>query len=729
MVKARTMHRSLVLLHVVLFAVSCGDGQSNLDLYPSPETVCETLGAQTCGQGEEGWVVLRCQLTPEDTLIWKVSKVCSHECADGLCVEPGKDAVSPDSVPDDVVSTDGPEPDDVVPPDERPEEGKPEDGPCVPDCAQKVCGDDGCGGSCGECPEAQVCVADGKGCCKPACAGKICGDDGCGGSCGDCPEGLVCNGYHQCAPPCEPKCAGKECGPDGCDGECGQCPPDKGCGPDFKCSVCLPQCQGKDCGDDGCGGKCGSCPYGYSCENFKCSEPCIPVCAGKDCGDDGCKGSCGECLPGEKCVGNLCIIPCEPDCAGKECGSDGCGGSCGKCASWATCSPQGVCVSDCVAPDCTGKECGDDGCGGSCGTCAAGKVCAQDGKCMSGGEGCGAVSEQGWCDGSVLLICVAGKLQVTDCKGEGKNVICEWMPALNGYACNQHEECVPDCAGKECGDDGCGGNCGSCLPGQFCEAGKCKGQGPCGDVLFQGCCSGDTVLWCDNGVLWFMDCSTQLDPAKKKCGWNDSLGGFYDCTDSAAKGPDQFPYYCEGPCVPSCAGKQCGDDGCGGSCGGCPAGTECKAFVCKGSQSECGGYSQKPACQGDTAVWCEKGQVFFQDCTQLGPFFKCGWVADLFVYGCYEEECTPDCEDKQCGDDGCGYVCGYCPATMFCNDKAQCVYGQGFCGDIDYTGKCDGNKVKWCQNGILQEFDCLKLGPTWQCGWYTDGGYYWCIQQ
>ena len=35
--------------------------------------------------------------------------------------------------------------------------------------------------------------------------------------------------------------------------------------------------------------------------------------------------------------------------------------------------------------------------------------------------------------------------------------------------------CVPDCTNKECGDDGCGGNCGFCDKGKFCSA-----DGVCG---------------------------------------------------------------------------------------------------------------------------------------------------------------------------------------------------------------------------------------------------------
>jgi|GEM_PF-974385 len=33
--------------------------------------------------------------------------------------------------------------------------------------------------------------------------------------------------------------------------------------------------------------------------------------------------------------------------------------------------------------------------------------------------------------------------------------------------------CVPDCSGKTCGDDGCGGSCGSCAGGLICEVDQC----------------------------------------------------------------------------------------------------------------------------------------------------------------------------------------------------------------------------------------------------------------
>jgi hypothetical protein len=37
---------------------------------------------------------------------------------------------------------------------------------------------------------------------------------------------------------------------------------------------------------------------------------------------------------------------------------------------------------------------------------------------------------------------------------------------------------------------------------------------------------------------------------------------------------------CQSACVPSCEDASCGDDGCGGSCGGCPTGFDCAISQC-----------------------------------------------------------------------------------------------------------------------------------------------------
>lgn len=70
---------------------------------------------------------------------------------------------------------------------------RPKDCDCISNCDGAQCGDDGCGGSCGECIAPDVCN-DGQ-CatqgCDPACPADTCGPDGCGGQCG-CPAPQTC---------------------------------------------------------------------------------------------------------------------------------------------------------------------------------------------------------------------------------------------------------------------------------------------------------------------------------------------------------------------------------------------------------------------------------------------------------------------------------------------------------------------------------------------------------
>lgn len=133
--------------------------------------------------------------------------------------------------------------------------------------------------------------------CYPECFAKQCGDDGCGGSCGQCPTGTLCDGQ-LCQPDssCTSNCTGKDCGDDGCGGLCGVCPEEHICEEGLcqdTASPCLPDCNTKECGNDGCGGSCGACEGGLFCDSGQCA--CQPNCDGKTCGDDGCGGSCGLC--------------------------------------------------------------------------------------------------------------------------------------------------------------------------------------------------------------------------------------------------------------------------------------------------------------------------------------------------------------------------------------------------------------------------------------------------
>lgn len=130
--------------------------------------------------------------------------------------------------------------------------------------------------------------------CVPDCEGKMCGDDGCGGSCGVCVPGVPCNPDGICAD-CVPNCAGKECGDDDCGGLCGQCQIGNACLDGMCYHEDIPDCTGKVCGSDGLGGICGACPCAdcspeqIQCVDGQCVAEDVLDCAGifaclEDCG-------------------------------------------------------------------------------------------------------------------------------------------------------------------------------------------------------------------------------------------------------------------------------------------------------------------------------------------------------------------------------------------------------------------------------------------------------------
>lgn len=106
--------------------------------------------------------------------------------------------------------------------------------------------------------------------CTPTCAERECGPDGCGGSCGGCASGRMCSADYLCVPDpgaCDHTCAslGLVCG-EHCGEDCGAC-----AGPQEVCEqgacVCAPDCPVEACeADDGCGGICPACPSDVSCE-------------------------------------------------------------------------------------------------------------------------------------------------------------------------------------------------------------------------------------------------------------------------------------------------------------------------------------------------------------------------------------------------------------------------------------------------------------------------------
>lgn len=110
-------------------------------------------------------------------------------------------------------------------------------------------------------------------------------------------------------------------------------------------------------------------------------------------------------------------------------------------------------------------------------------------------------------------------------------------------------------------------------------------------------------------------------------------------------------------CTPACQGKACGDDGCGGSCGGCGA-VSCMAGACscagQPDLTNCGGGKQ---CSGGVCATPPTCGVFPDGCDS--PLDCCGNVCDLQLT-CPQSAPTNPCRTTASCSDGAtcvGFVC------------------------------------------------------------------------
>jgi hypothetical protein len=531
---------------------------------------------------------------------------------------------------------------------------------CTPDCTEKTCGDDGCGNSCGECGNGETCTDDGDctpASCVPDCAGRICGDDGCGGSCGECADAETCTDDGDCAP-----------------------------------TVCLPDCAGRICGDDGCGGSCGECADAETCTDDGACEGCTADCTDKFCGDDGCGGSCGECLgANERCTpAGMC--ECLADCTGKECGDDGCGGSCGDCQVFEACDPAGLCevVSEYLCTDgldddgdgdidCADADCNADP---ACEDCT--DAIDNDGDLLIDCDDSDCFGRVGVCD--VELNCTDGEDNDLDMVGDCMDTDC----ALD-IAC-----CIPDCAGKICGDDGCGGSCGDCLATETCSPDGAMCVPNCTDDaqclgLSDGAqlCLGDSVATCNAGAdgcldVTFEDCLALgeicvVDQCQPSAGFGGPCTDHTDCGGTGSPGVDTF-------CQPSAGGWCTQVDG--------------PDYVAEGVP--CTGDPDSVGFEDTGQVWCLEACASDADCR---PAYQC--VSGLGT-GANVDACLPivDCSISGCNEGTLDYHCGW----------------GGLCWpDGCATDPCQGTNATECRP-YQTDYQCeCAAGQTWDDSGQTCG--------
>jgi len=266
---------------------------------------------------------------------------------------------------------------------------------------------------------------------------------------------------------------------------------------------------------------------------------------------------------------------------------------------------DGACKPQCKFDDDTPKECGPDNCGSICGYCGWDELCVD-----------------GLCEIYCKPQCVGKQCGFDGCYGDCPPG-CE-----EGFVCGDDQLCYPwcdhdeNCKDKQCGPDGCGGICGECGMGMVCEeeTGQCIPH-PCGDVPEDTgkCADGNILLECIDDVVVETPCQNMGD---YYCNWD---------------GPSQ-KFICSEGCVPQCtwddgSKKECGYDGCYGVCGNCTPGWSCEAGKCYPVPGgECGWITENGYCEDNILWFCSNNTLYIDDCQGNG--MSCQYIPGTGKFKC-----------------------------------------------------------------------------------------------
>ena len=595
----------------------------------------------------------------------------------------------------------------------------------------KPCDDgDGCtlGDTCGDglCqPGAAANCNDGIGCTADSCDD----DSGCQHDAleGPCSDGNACTAGDACVDgQCEAgqvvDCDdGNPCSDDGCDSQqgCWHSPTAGFCDDNNPCTV----------GDHCAGGTCVAESY-LSCndDNPCTADSCTP---GNGCIHEPTAGICSDgdpCTANDFCKNGVCMPGPAQDCDdGNGCTADSCTaeGLClhtataGACDDGNPCTlgdacKQGLCVAGSALACDDDDVCTTDSCTPAIGCVhTLNSAPCDDGSICTTGDHC----HLGECIHSGELTCGDNNPCTADsCDDEGG---CQYIPTNapcdDSNPCTTGDTCAngiclgggdPDCDDDNpCTDDTCNGQ-------QGCQhsfnAAACSDNNSCttGDICSQGICQPTGTLNCDDAN----PCTDDACLPQSGCSQVPNQG---DCPNGHCDNGE-----CIIDCQPNCAGKECGNDGCGGSCGGCedtPNAVCTQNHVC--AVLPC---SSDITCLPHGLV-CNTDKGHCVQCRQNG---EC-----LFLFGQQKPFCDSEYDlcsecltDGDCVDSVCnrGFVPAQCePAGIFdvgepCSDISHCL--QGLLCDDDNT--CESLCGKDCKPGVCNGDSglCVDCHDHKDCG-------------
>ncbi len=444
-----------------------------------------------------------------------------------------------------------------------------------------------------------------------------------------------------------------------------------------------------------------NCWEGLACKDGKLHEGgATPTLLQQDCAAQNAALSPLGCVEQVVCVDSQtsCVVLLKDE--GSQCWS-GSGGDDGICQG-ESCSAEGECVADetftvecgddswpeeCdqVCRECTSLTCHwiDDPAGGNPSNkkvkycrpeAAVGGTC-DDGNDCTLGDACAFASQA---DGPL------GKETLGTCKaGEGKTkdeCLAQWekpaLPCLKaGTTCDPEAGCAFDQAAA---DEWCYPATSVCFKKSQTY---CTHQDALGDGKWNGETGCHIVIFAAEGCDDANPCTQDPCDTESGCVNTPVQDGTPCGSDKVCKAGN-----CEPLCQPDCVGKQCGDDGCGGSCGTCSDQNVCDGGTCKPDCTPVNGGWTDWSC-GACSVQCGGGtHTCNRSCTNPAP--SCGGTSCV-------GEAT---KNEACNTQSCAVIVGYRIKMYNWDCDSQHVYwGWNVSPDndsvnfIDATGTVSGS--------------------------------------
>ncbi|MBM4355330.1 MAG: hypothetical protein FJ109_16350, partial [Deltaproteobacteria bacterium] len=317
----------------------------------------------------------------------------------------------------------------------------------------------------------------------------------------------------------------------------------------------------------------------------------------------------------------------------------------------------------------------------------------------------------------------------TDARGDAETVSLDGIGEVpNTGDVAGDAECVPQCDGRQCGPDGCGGTCGECDDKNPCTTDSCDAKtGQCGFVPVEG---QGAEPGCDDGNPCTTDsCSVETgkcqsvavaDPPEPACDNESKCDGSGRCQDGLCM--QDSPMACND-------GNPCTTDACDNASGECkfegaadgPMEGCGDNDLCNGEETCVGGM-----CTQGTAVACDDENPCTSDSCNLADG-QCDFVP-------VEDGEEVDCDDgNPCTKDLC--TSGACDNPLFpIEDLAGPIAGgeclcktDEDCGPLNDANLCNG--VLHCvagPEGLVPDgtLVCQVDADTIKEGIYDDG--LWC---